>query len=498
VRYQSMDELAGDLDRFEAGFEVGARGPGATRKARGWARENRGIVGGICVGVAALILLIAGIQLGFLRRGQSKADELRASLSNGTAETRLLQVKALGSALKDGSIPRESPQYGDSLAALRAAVGDKDPSGAVTAAAATELGELRDVESEAILAAQLDVNRPDVVRRAAITAIGKLGTGGASAYAMKMIKSDPLLSVKLAAVEALPETVNPNVMVALIELSLKAEPPALASAVTQKLGQLRPAKSVLSYYMGGGTLNAAARASELVRQRNEYGRELEEALNEINAPTSTKPKPRMPQPFEIAAQKLSGGSRDERLQAAFDLGLLADARAEEALRGALKDADGDVALAAAESLGKVGALTAPGKISELLADPSPMTRRAAARACGLIRPPASGAAVADALSLEKTGPIQAEMCAALGRLKYGGGVGALLSVLANGNAAAQRQAAKALGRIGDKSAAPALVNALGRAQNDAELREEIAAALTEITGQTFGTDEAKWRAALKP
>lgn len=52
----------------------------------------------------------------------------------------------------------------------------------------------------------------------------------------------------------------------------------------------------------------------------------------------------------------------------------------------------------------------------------------------------------------------------------------------------------ALARVGERSACPALVDALG--DRDASVREAAAAALSSLTGQSFGADAAKWSAWL--
>jgi HEAT repeat protein len=176
--------------------------------------------------------------------------------------------------------------------------------------------------------------------------------------------------------------------------------------------------------------------------------------------------------------------------------VLADARAEPDLVGALSDADSDVALAAAEALGKLPPLSARAKVVALLRDPSPSLRQAAARACATMKPAPDGAGLVEPLLAEKIGPVQAELAAALGRLKFGGATTALITVLHEGAPEARRKAAWALGQIGDKSACAPLVETLEKS-TDGDLKDEIAGALSAITGKAIGPDATKWREAIK-
>jgi hypothetical protein len=56
----------------------------------------------------------------------------------------------------------------------------------------------------------------------------------------------------------------------------------------------------------------------------------------------------------------------------------------------------------------------------------------------------------------------------------------------------RQRAARALGSLGDSRAVEPLIAALD--DEDADVREQAAAALSQITGQQLGTDQARWRA----
>jgi hypothetical protein len=64
------------------------------------------------------------------------------------------------------------------------------------------------------------------------------------------------------------------------------------------------------------------------------------------------------------------------------------------------------------------------------------------------------------------------------------------SGMADSDERVRRNACRALGRIGDKRAVPPLIAALA----DPESKDAAASALTIISGQDFGADQAKWQA----
>ena len=491
-RYLNMDELAGDLDRYREGMEVSARGPSAGVKTLDWARKNTAAVSGIIVAIAAGFLVAVGIQMGWLRPGKSKADELRAALTSGSVKSRLVHAQALAVDLHDGLILPGSVQAEDALAALRLAAAD--PDGDVAASAVTALGEADDKKAEQVLKDQLDAKRPLNVRRAAPAALSRINPQGLSTILLRTIKADPSQEVKLAAVEAMHDVMGPDIMISLLEIAAHGEP-ALAAACNKKLSQLRPPENVMSFYTGGNGAIAGKAMSQMLEQKRQFENQTEQLLNDLD--NSEKPKARKAEPFEIASKVLQTGERAARMSAAYDLGALGDNRAEQVLEDALKDEDRDIALTCAAALGKLPALKNTELIGGFLKLPSPVTRQAAARAYGLARPTPPGQPLCDALLSEKQGAVQAEIAQALGNMKYPGAVAPLSALLAQGSPEACRRAAWALGRIGDKSACAALLDALGKAGKDNELKEDIAGALSALTGETLGPDEAKWREVIK-
>jgi HEAT repeat protein/predicted Ser/Thr protein kinase/predicted RNA-binding Zn-ribbon protein involved in translation (DUF1610 family) len=494
-RYQSMDEFATDLDRFAAGYKVAAQGPSTIRRALTAARSHRAWIAAAAGACACVLLVLALLSGGFLRRGKSKADELREALTGGSPETRLLHVKALAGDLRDGRIAPDTPQFGDASVALRLAAQDADA--AVAVAAINTLAEAKDNSGATldVLKARLDAARPTPVRCAAALALGKLMAAGITLKLQELIGKDESNDVRLAAIEAMPEVVEPGTMVFLIRLAAQGEPPAVASAAGRKISRIRTPKLLHLLYGGSEPAVAAHAMGRLIEVQKEANYELEKALSEIDMHGKKKPPP--PAPYEVAARELRSPDPGKRLQAAYDLGVLADDRAEVVLVGALQDSDPDVALTAAEALGRLRAMKAPKNVADLLQAPQPFTRQAAARAYARLIPPPDGGPLKDALVAEKLAPVQAEMAAAAGRLKVTGAVPHLLSLLADGAPAVRRKTAWALGQIGDRSACPGLVDALART-TDGELRADIAGALSAITGQAIGPDAEAWRKALSP
>ncbi|MBI3831192.1 MAG: protein kinase [Planctomycetes bacterium] len=494
-RYASMDEFLADLSAFLESRSISASGPSLLERAGDWWRTHKSLGVGLAVAAAAVVLLAVGISAGWLRPGKSKADELRAALTQGSAETRLLHVKTLAADLREGRIVAGSPEAADARKALELAAEDSDPSGAVAVAAIEALAETKDARVTPAIKAQAVSDRPVPVRKAALIGYARIHPIDTGVLLFQALKNDPDESVRITAIESLNDLPDPTITLYLVKLATRAEPPALASAARQKLSELRKADSILTVYAGGRGNAAAQALGKVIVQTGDYNKQLEDAMGELDG--EGKPKERKPEPFEIAADKVLKGSPEERLQAAYDLGVLADSRAEPRLVAALLDQDADVSLAAADALGKLPAIKDTKGIEAHLANNAPGTRRAAARALGLAKPLNDGAAMAAALPRERDASVQAEIAMAMGRVRSPKAGGALLALLSDGAPAAKRKAAWALGQLGSPLACPALVDTLERAGDDKELKAEAAGALSAITGKSMGEDPVKWRAEIK-
>jgi HEAT repeat protein len=497
LRYESMREFCDDLDNFEAGLPVQAQAPTLMMKTMSLARRNRTAAIVALSGAAAFLVVLAALAAGWLRWGQNVRVETRETVSKGSPENRALHVKTLAADLREGRLKQGSPERTDALSALRLAVADPDAEVAVAAIQA--LGSVQDCEAAPLLQAQLDPARPVAVRREAVRTLGLLHKAGAQVVLTPTLKDDPALEVRLAVLDAMSGVPDPGTLIVLMQLAVRGDPPALAVAARHKLDQVRAPSTVIAFYLGPQSAALGHAVANMVAKKSAYEQNLEDALAETNPnPTPAVPAapPRHVEAYEIAAHKLTAATREERLQAAYDLGVLADTRSEGPLRAALLDADQDVALAAAEALGQLKKIQEPEKIIAQLCQAAPTARLAAARACGLVQPPSEGAKLVDALNVEKQAAVQAELAQALGKLKYRPAASALLALLSNGAPAARLKAAHALGVIGEKSVCGALVDALARAGEDKELREELAGALSALTGKTIGPDAAQWRKAI--
>lgn len=494
-RYQQMHAFAEDLKAFLEGRAISAAGPTLGQRATAWWRAHRSLGVGAGVAGAVLLLLALAFLSGWIKPARSRADELRAALRDGSPQARLLHLKALAADLKDGRIKRDSAEATAALEVLREAVGDAEADGGVAVAAMEALGDLRDEGALPALKRQLMPERPVAVRKAALAAYAHIHPVDTGAVCFQVLKDDPEVSMRIAAIEALGTAPDPVITLHLVRLATRGEPAVLAAAARAKLKQVRDPGSVLASYAGGRTAGAVQAVGQVLGQAADYNQQLEDAMGELDG--NAKSKDRKPEPFEVASEKLLRGKSEERLQAAFDLGVLADTRSEPRLVAALLDADGDVALAAADALGRLAAVKDLKAIEGALKSPGPQSRRAAARALGALKPVPDGTTLTEALNLEKDPAAQAEMAHALGRLRSPKAGAPLLVTLAEGSPAAKRKAAWALGQLGSPHACAALLDALERAGEDKELRAEAAGALAILTGKSLGEDAAKWREALK-
>ena len=499
-RYQTMKEFAEDLDCFLAGEPVGAAAPSPLNRIRDWCAAHKGPAAGIGVGAAALLLLLMALSFGWLKRAQNNSGaEVQSEVMSGTPETRQAHIKALAGDLHDGKLKPGSREANDALAALRTATGDTTAPDVALEAVRT-LGEMKDAGSADAFLSAAAAGKPLALRVAAIGAYAGLKTPDRGNKIMAWLRDGPEVEVRIAAIDALGDLPDPSIQRELMRIIARGEPPLLAAAARRKLNQARNADTVLTIYAGGRGTTAMAGAAKALDQNKAHNDEIQAALDETNADTNATPAPKQAppaQPFELALERLKSADRDERLQAAYDLGVLREARAEDTLRQTLADSDTDVANTAAEALGKLPPLKQAQAILDLVKSPQASTRAAAARACGLLQPPVDGAKLVEALQAEKVAPVQAELAESLGRLRFGNGAVALLDLLTHGAPTTQRKAAWALGQLGDKSACGPLFDALTRAGNDVALKDELAGALSALTGKAIGPDVEKWRVALK-
>ncbi|MCK6471849.1 MAG: protein kinase [Planctomycetes bacterium] len=490
-RYATMDDFASDLDRFREGMDVSAAAPSLGRRASKWIAAHKPAAAGAATAAALAVVLVLALAFGWLSTKEDRAAALRSALQTDSAAACAAHLQACAADLKAGRIKRDEPAGQALLAVIRETAGSEDPTIAVAAIEA--LATAGDEESAPALEPNLKPERPAEVRRAAVAALGKLHPPQTQRLLIEVIQHDPDTPIRLAAIQNFGEKTPPDRLIELIRLATKLEPPVVAEALSKKLAELRPSTSILSLFTGGNSAAAANAMGELMESMKSYEQQLEESEAALNGNAGAGKK----EPFDKIVERLAKGEPPQRVQAAYDLGALKDARAEAPLVAALADAESDVARVAADALAKIGALKAPEKIIPLLKSPREGTRLAAARACGLVRPKPDAAPLVDALAVEKSAPVQAELSEALGRLRAANAAAVLRAVLADGGRAARAKAAWALGRAGTLADAEALVRALEDAGQDDVLKEACAGSLAELTGKALGTDPKAWRNSLK-
>ncbi len=94
-RYQSAAELGDDLRRFLTDEPIIARPASRAYQLRKFAKRNKGLVGGVVVAFAVLLLAIAGISLALVRATRAEQAALR-SVARATAVSKFLQNMLAG------------------------------------------------------------------------------------------------------------------------------------------------------------------------------------------------------------------------------------------------------------------------------------------------------------------------------------------------------------------------------------------------------------------
>ena len=497
-RYPTMNDLALDLEKYIQGEVIAAQGPSLEYRIRQWVKSHKThCVAGVSVAAVLMVVLLL-MGSGFLRATTQPEVDYMKTLAEGSPTTRVARIQALAGDIRDGKIEKNSSDYRKACKAFE--VQTSDGSGKVAVASIEALAELAPQTHIDIYAAQTNRARPLEVRRAAVDALAMHKPQGVSMVLSRVAETDPDTDLRIRAIRGMPSNAETSAMMTLIRVASRGMPRSVAEAAREKLKELRSPDSVLSMYAGSRTVEHARALGDMLEKTGDYERQLEAAMGMINENPQGKKK-RASQPYEVAIRRLKDGDAEQRMTAAFDLGVMKRQESEEALREALADEDSDVALAAADALGKIPKLLEPEKIADFLnveVHERPSVRMAAARACGLVNPPPPTDPLVAALSKERDTGVQVELAQALGRLRPPEAKLPLLALLVEGAMPAKIRAVWAMGQLGDKTVCPALVNALEKARPaDKELKTELAGALSALTGKSHGTDVAKWRRTLK-
>jgi HEAT repeat protein/beta-lactamase regulating signal transducer with metallopeptidase domain len=176
---------------------------------------------------------------------------------------------------------------------------------------------------------------------------------------------------------------------------------------------------------------------------------------------------------------LSDANVDVRLAAAQSLGQIEDSVAVAALSNALRnDTDARVRKMAAWALGQIeDGQAVPALTHALKNDRAVEVRRTAVWALGQIEEASAVSALSDAIA-DSDAEVRSLAVWALGQIEDDHAVPALVNVLKSGDVEMRRQAAWALGQIEDEKAVPGLAAALR--DSDAKVREQAVWALGQI------------------
>jgi HEAT repeat protein len=189
--------------------------------------------------------------------------------------------------------------------------------------------------------------------------------------------------------------------------------------------------------------------------------------------------------IERQRQRLSSADVEERRDALMRLGNMKRPDASRVAAGSLNDAAVPVRVAAAHAVVFLPPAEAAGLILPLLQDRAEFIRREAAYALGETRSRSAVARLSEVLSGDKEAAVRGAAAVALGQIGDETAVNALSQALsgtkkkkaAPADEFLMRSAAHSLGQIRSRAGLPALIAALSDDQNPLDVRREAATAL---------------------
>lgn len=209
------------------------------------------------------------------------------------------------------------------------------------------------------------------------------------------------------------------------------------------------------------------------------------------------------QKIQALSQRLTSGDDEQRRDAALQLGLIRTRASSLAALPALSDPTPMVRAIAALAVAHLKDDNAVDAIAKLLVDKFPFVRREAAYALGLTHNRKATSPLMAVLLNDKDDEVRAAAAVALGELRDEAAVPLLVSIIAPSttqnsksrvklepNFFVVRAAAISLGRIGSRAATPALIATLQNEKYPDDLKREAAAALGSI-GDTAAIDALK-------
>lgn len=511
-RYPTAKALADDLDALLSGRPVSARPlPAPLRLWRRLRRHPVALAGGIG-GAVALVLIV------LLLSGESLVGRLERELASSDETVVAAATTLLAGEIRAGRL--QGSDHEQALKLLRARIGHAPEAAERTALAA--LVAAQDAASGPLaLTRASDATAPVAVRSAAAEAAVALVTtdtppaagtllaaavacGDAdlaailSGAAMRLdhdgttsaltpVLTDPSRAPRwraqlVAAVGAHRPPLHAASMRLLLRLAGDSEP-RVGDAAARALELVRTREQVLAFYgLEGNTAALAAgmgRMAQAIAERERLMYQLGD-----DAPTADNA-------VAVIARRLSSGTVDERLAAAWDLGRFADGAVIPPLVAAIDDPISAVRRTALRSLADRQAGDAvDAALTRAFAHAETQRHADAAYGAGLLRRtpfiPTLTTVTTTTDSVAWPAAVQA-----LGRLgaidavatawEHAGSDDAQMLVIA---ALAERQAHAG-------AAVDALIACLDQARGD--VRTAVVEALHAATGETFGADAARWR-----
>ena len=188
--------------------------------------------------------------------------------------------------------------------------------------------------------------------------------------------------------------------------------------------------------------------------------------------------------IERQRQRLASSEVEERRDALVRLGNLKRPDASRAAAAALNDGTPIVRVTAAHALLSLPSKEAASLLMPLLTDKLEFVRREAASVLGQTRDRSAVNALSEALLKDKKSSVRGAAAIALGEIGDEGGVTALLQTLTGGKKKRSaedefvaRAAARSLGQIRSRAAVPVLIATLENSTNAFDTRREAATAL---------------------
>jgi tRNA A-37 threonylcarbamoyl transferase component Bud32/HEAT repeat protein len=489
-RYQTIGEMADDIQSHLSGGAISARPLGAGEKLVRAARKNARVIAWALGAAAAAAVLALGAWALF---GRDRLDEFAESLGSSDAELRLAATENLAAEMAAGRLDGDDLARAEGMIVRRLNDGDRR-----VRLAALKVVDERDLQAggEALLK-MVRADPDEEVRLAAVRCRLPRPPKGI-VPALLEIARDPAepRELRLAAVRAVGPLAGLAVKIPLVRLKLANQADrALCLEIDRALANIAPRSLMLRVYHiaeSGEALEAASGAiSKLIEKDNELAR----LIDEIEGEEDPTPRPKKREPLALVLRKLRGKDPAERIEAAHDLGVIGHRDCLKPLLGALRDPEAEVALAAAEAAAPIFRAEREKDVVAVLRDAKLPAgcRGAAAHLLGRAEVRSAAAPIAAALGAEKNVPAAVLMASALGRLKVAAGVEpALVAALSDGAPPLRTAAAEALGRIGARSRET--VGALVKAADDPHKPAAAAAraALSSITGKDHDSPAA-WR-----